>query len=102
MASDAPVVDAGGDHPREEATSQPSNGATESPSERIAVVINGNAKRVNDEVIDTLDQILSAGELFISRRVEDGRYIARTLVERGYGTVLLGGGDGTFTVMVSD
>jgi len=72
------------------------------PSERIAVVINGNAKRVNDEVIDTLDQILSAGELFVSRRVEEGRYIARTLVERGYGTVLLGGGDGTFTVMVSD
>lgn len=72
------------------------------PNERIAVVVNGNAKRVNDEVIDTLDQILSAGELFVSRRVEEGRYIARTLVERGYGTVLLGGGDGTFTVMVSD
>ena len=102
MANDAPVLDAGGDHPREEATSQPVDGATESPAERIAVVINGNAKRVNDEVIDTLDQILSAGELFISRRVEEGRYIARTLVERGYGTVLLGGGDGTFTVMVSD
>src|SRR5882672_6302736 len=72
------------------------------PSERIAVVVNGNAKAVNAEVIDTLDQILSAGELFISRRVEEGRYIARMLVERGYGTVLLGGGDGTFTVMVSD
>jgi diacylglycerol kinase family enzyme len=72
------------------------------PSERIAVVVNGNAKRVNDEVIDTLDQILSAGDLFISRRVEEGRHIARTLVERGYGTVLMGGGDGTFTVMVSD
>ena len=32
------------------------------PSERIAVVVNGNAKRVNDEVIDTLDQILLAGD----------------------------------------
>src|SRR6266581_2606802 len=102
MANDAPVANAGGDHPRGEVASEPANGATESPTDRIAVVINGNAKRVNDEVIDTLDQILSAGELFISRRVEEGRYIARTLVERGYGTVLLGGGDGTFTVMVSD
>jgi diacylglycerol kinase family enzyme len=72
------------------------------PSHRIAVVVNGNAKAVNDEVIDTLDQILSAGELFVSRRVEESRYIARALVERGYGTVLLGGGDGTFTVMVTD
>jgi diacylglycerol kinase family enzyme len=66
------------------------------------VVVNGNAKHVNEEVIDTLDQILAAGDLFISRRVEEGRHIARTLVERGYGTVLMGGGDGTFTVMVSD
>lgn len=72
------------------------------PSERIAVVVNGNAKSVNDEVIDTLDQLLNAGDLFISRRIEEGRQIARTLVERGYGTVLTGGGDGTFTVMVSD
>lgn len=72
------------------------------PSERIAVVVNGNAKHVNEEVIDTLDQILDAGDLFISRRIEEGRHIARTLVERGYGTVLMGGGDGTFTVMVSD
>lgn len=66
------------------------------------MVVNGNAKRVTDEVIDTLDQILEAGDLFVSRRVEEGRYIARTIVERGYGTVLMGGGDGTFTVMVSD
>jgi diacylglycerol kinase family enzyme len=72
------------------------------PSQRIAVVVNGNAKNVNDQVIDTLDQILSAGDLFVSRRIEEGRHIARTLVERGYGTVLMGGGDGTFTVMVSD
>jgi diacylglycerol kinase family enzyme len=72
------------------------------PSQRIAVVVNGNAKHVNEEVIDTLDQILAAGDLFISRRIEEGRHIARTLVERGYGTVLMGGGDGTFTVMVSD
>jgi diacylglycerol kinase family enzyme len=103
MAEDAPLSNAGGEHPREDADGLPSSDEPVlPPGERIAVVVNGNAERVNDEVIDTLDQILSAGELFISRRVEDGRYIARTLVERGYGTVLLGGGDGTFTVMVSD
>jgi len=102
MASDAPTFGVGGDHPREEVDVDAVQEPVLPPSERIAVVVNGNAKRVNEEVIDTLDQILSAGELFVSRRVEEGRYIARTLVERGYGTVLLGGGDGTFTVMVSD
>jgi diacylglycerol kinase family enzyme len=101
MANDTLQVAPGGDVPRE-APSLVGQELVAPPNDRIAVVINGNAKRVNDEVIDTLDQILSAGELFVSRRVEEGRYIARTLVERGYGTVLLGGGDGTFTVMVSD
>src|SRR5688500_4000941 len=72
------------------------------PSQRIAVVVNGNAKNVDSEVISTLDQILLGGDLFVSRRLEDARDIARTLLSRGYGTVLTGGGDGTFTVMVTE
>jgi diacylglycerol kinase family enzyme len=101
MASDPISSDFGGENPHGKGVVPEADPAVP-PSQRIAVVVNGNAKSVNDEVIDTLDQILSAGELFVSRRVEEGRYIARALVERGYGTVLLGGGDGTFTVMVSD
>src|SRR3954451_14553751 len=101
MASDSNSSEFGGEYPQTAGVATSSE-STVPPSQRIAVVVNGNAKRVNDEVIDTLDQILSAGDLFISRRVEEGRHIARTLVERGYDTVLMGGGDGTFTVMVSD
>jgi diacylglycerol kinase family enzyme len=71
-------------------------------SQRIAVVVNGNAKSVTAEVISTLDQILLGGDLFVSRRLEDAAEIARTLIGRGYGTVLTGGGDGTFTVMVTE
>lgn len=70
--------------------------------ERIAVVVNGNARSVTQEVISTLDQILLGGDLFVSRRLSDSTEIARTLVSRGYGTVLTGGGDGTFTVMVTE
>ncbi len=70
-------------------------------SKRIAVVVNGNAKSVTDDVIATLDQILAGGDLFVSRRLDEAESIAKTLVERGYGTVLTGGGDGTFVVMVS-
>ncbi len=72
------------------------------PARRIAVVVNGNAKSVTADVISTLDQILMGGDLFVSRRIEDAREIAETLVERGYGTVLTGGGDGTFTTMVTE
>jgi diacylglycerol kinase family enzyme len=76
--------------------------ASDSPKGgRIAVVVNGNAKSVTAEVIETLDQILDSGDLFVSRRVEESEAIARTLVDRGYGTILTGGGDGTFTVVVT-
>lgn len=65
------------------------------------MVVNGNAKNVTREVVETLDQILLGGDLFVSRHIEEGPQIARTIAERGYGTVLTGGGDGTFTFMVS-
>ena len=71
-------------------------------SRRIAVVVNGNAKSVTDEIIATLGDILAGGDLFVSRRVEEAKDIARTIATRGYGTVLTGGGDGTFTVMVTE
>jgi hypothetical protein len=35
---------------------------------RIAVVVNGNARGVNQELISSLDQILHGGDLFVSRR----------------------------------
>jgi len=69
--------------------------------QRIAVVVNGNAKSVTAEVIETLDQILDSGDLFVSRSVEESEGIARILVDRGYETILTGGGDGTFTVVVT-
>src|SRR5689334_6370263 len=72
------------------------------PTDRIAVVVNGNARSVTSEVISTLDQILLGGDLFVSRRREEGPELARTIINRGYGTVLTGGGDGTFTAVVTD
>jgi len=76
--------------------------ASASTEQRIAVVVNGNAKNATADVISTLDQILNGGDLFVSRKLSDARHIAKTLVERGYGTVLTGGGDGTFMVMVTE
>src|SRR5262245_46687629 len=70
-------------------------------ADRVAVVVNGRAKQVTEELVESLDQIVQSGDLFVSRSLEEGREIARTIVERGYPTVLTGGGDGTFVQMVS-
>jgi diacylglycerol kinase family enzyme len=70
-------------------------------TDRVAVVVNGNARQVTGELVDTLDQIVQSGDLFVSRSLEEGQDIARTIVERGYPTVLTGGGDGTFVQMVT-
>ncbi len=72
-----------------------------SASDRVAVVVNGNAKQVTAELVETLDQIVQSGDLFVSRSLDEGKEIARTIVERGYPTVLTGGGDGTFVQMVT-
>jgi diacylglycerol kinase family enzyme len=70
-------------------------------ADRVAVVVNGNARRVTDDVVDILDQIVQSGDLFVSRSLEEGDEIARTIARRGYPTVLTAGGDGTFVQMVT-
>lgn len=69
--------------------------------DRVAIVVNGNAKQVTEELVETLDQIVQSGDLYVSRSLEEGREIARTIVSRGYPTVLTGGGDGTFVQVVT-
>lgn len=69
--------------------------------DRVAVVVNGNAKQVTKELVAQLDQIVREGDLYVSRSLDEGREIARTIVERGYPVVVTGGGDGTFTQMVT-
>jgi diacylglycerol kinase family enzyme len=72
-----------------------------SAGDHVAVVVNGRARHVTKDVVATLDQIVQGGDLFVSRSLAEGRDIARLIVERGYRTVLTGGGDGTFVQMVS-
>jgi len=86
-----------------QSTSRPSpSEAPAQPVSRVAVVVNGRAKSVNEEVISTLDRMMAGGDLFVSKSLSDARDISRLIVMRGYHTVLTGGGDGTFTVMVTE
>lgn len=69
--------------------------------DRVAVVVNGRARQVTDEIVEVLDQIVQTGDLFVSRDLAEADRIAHTIAERRYPTVLTGGGDGTFVQMVT-
>lgn len=65
------------------------------------MVLNGNARQVTDELIESFDQLVGRGDLFLSRSLDEAQSIARNVVESGYSVVLTGGGDGTFVQMVT-
>jgi diacylglycerol kinase family enzyme len=69
---------------------------------RVAVILNERARGVRPHVVKSLGRIVPHGDLYVSRDLEESRRIARTVVERGYDSVLLGGGDGTFVQCLSD
>src|SRR5450631_3910989 len=64
--------------------------------ERVAVLLNAHARRVTPSVLRALSRVVPRGDLYVSRSPLDARRIAHAVVEQGYHTVFLGGGDGTF------
>lgn len=70
-------------------------------ADRVAVVLNGNARQVTDELVESFDQLVGSGDLFLSRTLDEAQGIALEIVESGYAVVLTGGGDGTFVQMVT-
>lgn len=69
---------------------------------RVAVLLNANARRVTPKVVRSLSHVVPEGDLFLSRSELDARRIAQTVVDRGYHTVFLGGGDGTVMCFVNE
>lgn len=70
-------------------------------SGRVAVVLNGNARQVTDQLVESFDQVVAGGDLFLSRNLDEAHGIALAIVEARYPVVLTGGGDGTFVQMVT-
>ena len=69
---------------------------------RVAVVLNGNARAVTDALIRDVKMAIDQERLYVSRSLEQWKFIARRIVNKGYDVVLLGGGDGTFSQCVTD
>ncbi len=65
------------------------------------MVLNGNARQVTDELVESFDQLVGSGDLFLSKSLDEARDIADGIVDAGYPVVLTGGGDGTFVQMVT-
>lgn len=62
---------------------------------RIAVLLNRNARRVTDRVAHSLERVVGSDHVYNSRTLDEAEAFTREIVQRGYGTVVCGGGDGT-------
>lgn len=69
--------------------------------ERVAVLLNANAKAVSERLRRELEQFVPPEDVYYSRSFQDARAISRTVLDKGYRTVLTGGGDGTFVGYVN-
>src|SRR5512138_3684808 len=67
----------------------------------VAVLLNANAKSVNANVREALGAVVPGEHVFFSKTPDEANRIAEQVVERRYGTVFTGGGDGTFVAWVN-
>lgn len=68
---------------------------------KVAVLLNRNARRVDDALATRIERIVGKENLYYSRTLEEAEGFAREIVQRGYGTVVCGGGDGTLVQAVN-
>lgn len=67
----------------------------------FAVLVNANARGVNDQTIERMAQLIPARDLFCSTSLEDSEAMVHTMVERGYEAIFACGGDGSVTHLLN-
>src|SRR5947209_19608322 len=70
-------------------------------ADRVAVLLNANARSVSETLKRELENFVPPEDLYYSRCFDDARSISRQVLDKGYRTVLTGGGDGTFVGYVN-
>lgn len=70
--------------------------------EPVAVLLNANAKSVSERLRQEIGKFVPDEDVYYSRSLDDARQITRQVLDRGYSTVLTGGGDGTFVGYVNE
>lgn len=70
--------------------------------QKVAVLLNANAKSVNDSLRREIGRFVPTEDVYYSRSLDEARSIVGTVLDRGYSTLLTGGGDGTFVGYVNE
>jgi diacylglycerol kinase family enzyme len=68
---------------------------------RIAVLLNKNARKVTDDIVRAATRVVGSDHVFVSKSLDEAEAMSREIVQRGYGTVVCGGGDGTLARAVN-
>ncbi len=69
--------------------------------EKIAVVLNANARRVTKSVVKRMWRLVGKEHVYFSHSLDEAGNFVREIVQQGYGTVVCGGGDGTLTNLIN-
>ena len=67
---------------------------------RVAVVLSLNARGVSSRAVDAALSCVPSEDVYATGTLEEARVAAEAIVERGYGTVVSAGGDGTLAAAV--
>lgn len=67
----------------------------------MAVLLNGHAKRVNAKVREQFGRVVPSEDLFFCENLEDGCRHVKTILDRRYDTLMIGGGDGTIATTLN-
>jgi diacylglycerol kinase family enzyme len=65
------------------------------PDDNYAVVLNANAGRVNQRLTRSIERVVPRDRLFLTESEEHAQDVFNHCIDREYGTVFAGGGDGT-------
>jgi len=71
------------------------------PGQQTALILNANAKHVTARRAQQLARLCNADDVYVSRSLEEAEQVAQMVVEKGYGRVLSGGGDGTLVCVLN-
>jgi diacylglycerol kinase family enzyme len=70
-------------------------------TKEFVVILNENAKRVTDRVRSSAEKLAPRIALYTSRTKEEAFHIVREALDRGCQRIISGGGDGTFSHLLS-
>eukprot|EP00592_Proboscia_alata_P023737 CAMPEP_0194415118 /NCGR_PEP_ID=MMETSP0176-20130528/13862_1 /TAXON_ID=216777 /ORGANISM="Proboscia alata, Strain PI-D3" /LENGTH=516 /DNA_ID=CAMNT_0039219559 /DNA_START=115 /DNA_END=1665 /DNA_ORIENTATION=+ len=82
-------------------TSAPSKKSVSRYENKMAILLNLNAKCVTPAVIQTAREMIGSEHVFVTRTEEESHVVTRRIVELGYGLVVPTGGDGTLCSVIN-